>query len=89
VRRQLAERPAAAITGLTEEHFAPLGVSDIGERGAGALPSDMVALGVRESTAGIDDDSFDAAHHRWGSAGRRSSPARRRLDGPPLRRRQG
>lgn len=36
-------------TGMTEEHFAPLGVSDIGERGAGALPSEMAALGVRES----------------------------------------
>ena len=34
VRRQLAERPVAANTGLTEEHFAPLGVSDISERGA-------------------------------------------------------
>ena len=67
VRRQLAERPARAITGLTEEHFAPLGVSDIGERGAGAMPTEIVALGVRESTAPvIDDAQFDAAHHRWG-----------------------
>ena len=67
VRRQLAERPAASITGLTEENFAPLGVSDIGEQGAGALPAEMVALGVRESTAPvIDDEQFDAAHHRWG-----------------------
>lgn len=67
VRRQLAERPAAVITGLTEEHFAPLGVNDIGERGAGAMPSEMVALGARESTAPvIDDEQFDAARHRWG-----------------------
>lgn len=67
VRRQLGERPAAAITGLTEEHFAPLGVSDISRRGAGTLPSEMVALGVRESTAPvIDAEKFDAVHHRWG-----------------------
>jgi hypothetical protein len=67
VRGQLAERPAAVITGLTEEHFAPLGVSDIGERGAGALPPEIVALGVRESAAPvIADEQFDAAHHRWG-----------------------
>lgn len=67
VRRQLAERPARGITGLTEEHFAPLGVSDISERGAAAMPSEMVALGVRESTAPvIDDEQFDAARHRWG-----------------------
>jgi hypothetical protein len=69
VRRQLAEptAAAAAITGLTEEHFAPLGVSDISQRGAGAMPSEMVALGMRESTAPvIDDEQFDAARHRWG-----------------------
>jgi hypothetical protein len=67
VRRQLADRRAAAITGLTEERFAPLGVSDIGEGGAGAMPPEMVALGVRESAAVvIDDESFDAARHRWG-----------------------
>jgi hypothetical protein len=67
VSRQLAQRPAAAITGLTEEHFAPLGVSDIGKRGAGVLPPEMVALGVRESTAPvIDAEQFDAAQHRWG-----------------------
>lgn len=67
VRRQLSERPAAAITGLTEEHFAPLGVNDIGGRGAGAMPPEMVALGVRESAAPvIDDERFDAARHRWG-----------------------
>jgi len=67
VRRQLAEPTAAAITGLTEEHFAPLGVSDISQRGAGAMPSEMVALGARESTAPvIDDEQFDAARHRWG-----------------------
>jgi hypothetical protein len=67
VRRQLAERTAAATTGLSEERFAPLGVSDIGDRGAGALPSEMVALGVRESTVPvIDEEQFDAARHRWG-----------------------
>jgi hypothetical protein len=67
VRRQLAGRPVAAITGLTEEHFAPLGVNDIGELGVGVLPSEMIALGVRESTApAIDDEQFDAARHRWG-----------------------
>ena len=68
VRRQLAEpAAAAAITGLTEEHFAPLGVTDISQRGAGAMPSEMVALGMRESTAPvIDDEQFDAARHRWG-----------------------
>jgi len=78
VRRQLAEPTAAAITGLTEEHFAPLGVSDISQRGAGAMPSEMVALGVRESTAPvIDDEQFDAARHRWGGrlAGLRRSHA--------------
>jgi len=67
VRRELAERPAAAIAGLTEERFAPLGVSDIGERGSGAMPAEMAALGVRErSTPSIDDERFDAARHRWG-----------------------
>ena len=78
VRRQLAEPTAAAITGLTEEHFAPLGVSDISQRGAGAMPSEMVALGVRESTAPVlDDEQFDAARHRWGGrlAGLRRSHA--------------
>jgi hypothetical protein len=67
VRRQLAERRALAITGLTEEHFVPLGVSDIGEHGAGVMSPEMVALGARESTAPvIDDEAFDAANHRWG-----------------------
>jgi hypothetical protein len=67
VRRQLGERPAATITGLTEEYFAPLGVSDIGGRDVGALPPEMIALGVRESAIPvIDDAQFDAAHHRWG-----------------------
>ena len=78
VRRQLAEPTAAAITGLTEEHFAPLGVSEVSERGAGAMPSEMVALGMRESTAPvIDDEQFDAARHRWGGrlAGLRRSHA--------------
>lgn len=66
VRGQLAERQAA-ITGLTEERFAPLGVNDIGERGAAGIPPEMVALGVRESAAlAIADEPFDAARHRWG-----------------------
>lgn len=52
---------------MTEEHFAPLGVSDIGEQRVEALPSEVVALGVRESTAPvIDAKQFDATHHRWG-----------------------
>jgi hypothetical protein len=56
-----AEEPQ--ITGLTRQTFAPLGQHDLREaRGSGALPDEMVALGVREAA-----EPKSAEHRsRWG-----------------------
>lgn len=43
------KHPPPSLPGLTEEHFASLGVSDISDRGAGTMSPEMDALGVRES----------------------------------------
>ena len=52
------------VTGLTVDTFAPAGQSDIraGRTPLSVVPTEMIALGVREQSA----PTGDAAHHRWG-----------------------
>lgn len=53
------------ITGLKVDTFVPAGQHDIRrDAPSGPLPTEMVALGVREEPA----PATDAATHRWGGA---------------------